>query len=112
MTTEQELEATYGPAAPFSEHKRGERITWRSGGSTHTGVIQWVAAAGMIATTYVEQRYIVAPEPPTGFVDIVFPGDIIEDPEEAQEPALVSCKYCGQLHEAGQVEQCSLKPNR
>ncbi len=79
MTSEQDqdVESTYGPAAPFSEHKRGEHITYTSAeGLPGAGDIVWVCAAGMVGNQHMGVRYIVAPDPPTGFVDIVWPADI------------------------------------
>jgi len=43
---DQDLAETYGPAAPFSEHQRGERVRYQINGFNYTGEIIWVAAAG------------------------------------------------------------------
>jgi hypothetical protein len=72
----EDLEATYGPSAPFAEHKRGDHITFTTAeGLPGAGVILWCQAPiGEIGL-----RYVVAPDEPTGFVDFVVPGDLIED---------------------------------
>jgi hypothetical protein len=84
MTSEQELEATYGPAAPFSEHKCGERITYTSAeGAPGAGVIVWVCAAGMIGSRHMGVRYIVETDEPGGFgLDIVWPADVTSTESE------------------------------
>jgi len=42
---EKELEATYGPVAPFSEHKRGDHISCMTAeGLPGAGVIVWCQA--------------------------------------------------------------------
>jgi hypothetical protein len=69
-----ELEKTYGPLAPFSEHKRGDHITYISAEDLHGfGTIIWVQAP----FENIGVKYIVAPDMPTGFVDFVMPADII-----------------------------------
>ena len=67
------LEALYGPLAPFSEHKRDERIAYTSAeGERRSGEIIWVQAA----TDAIPIKYIVAPDD-GGFLDFVMPGDVI-----------------------------------
>jgi hypothetical protein len=75
---EQQLEVLYGPAAKFSEHKRGETIRFadRDTGQIKTGEILWVCAPGQAVegghhhlVTYV----VAAP----GFPEMVWPGDVI-----------------------------------
>jgi len=73
---EHELEDLYGPAAPYSEHKRGERITFNEEGQVFTGVIVWVCAAGREKPV----RYIVEADQREGFPCVVWPGDVIEAP--------------------------------
>ncbi len=71
---EQELEAVYGKAAQFSEHKRGDHITYTTAeGTQASGVIEWVQAP----VESIGVKYIVIPDEPTGFVDFVVPGDVI-----------------------------------
>jgi len=107
MTQSNDLEAIYGPSAPYSEHKRGEHITYTTAeGLPSAGVIVWCQApVGGIGL-----RYVVAPEKPTGFVDFVVPGDVIAINQEKQEPTMQECPYCRGMHQADQVEQCPLKP--
>lgn len=74
MQSNEDLEATYGPLAPYSEHKRGDHITYTTAeGLNSSGVIVWVQAP----FESIGVRYVVAPEVPTGFVDFIVPGDII-----------------------------------
>lgn len=102
-----DLEATYGPAAPFSEHKKGEHIRYISAEDKQlSGIIIWVQAA----TDTIGVKYVVAPDDPEGFLDFVVPGDVTMSPDLEQEQALSRCPWCGQLHQSDQVEQCPLKP--
>ncbi len=109
MTNEQEqaLAAAYGPAAQFSEHHRGDHVTYREAGATFSGIILWVAAPVTVGSQKLPLRYIVEPEH-RKFVDIVWPADVVT--QEAQEPTLARCPYCGHLHQAEGIEQCPLKP--
>ena len=107
----EDLEATYGPAAPFSEHKLNEHIRYTSAeGTPSADVILWVCAAGMVGNEYMGVRYIVAPDEDTGFVDIVVPADVITDTSESQEPTLSHCPYCFGRHPSHLVEACPLNP--
>jgi hypothetical protein len=107
----EDLEAIYGPAAPYSEHKRGEHITYTTAeGTRGSGTIVWVQAAFQD----IGIKYVVAPDVPTGFVDFVLPADAITVTQE-QEPAsdeLTRCPYCHQMHPSNQVEACPLNPNK
>jgi hypothetical protein len=76
-----DLEALYGPAAPHSEHKRGDHITNSSAKSVPTsGTIIWCQAPYRL-TPYagIGLRYVVAPDIDTGFVDIVWPDEVIRE---------------------------------
>jgi len=76
MTETHEL---WGPAAEFSEHQVFDiihyraQLDWDPEPKIYRGEIVWVAAA----TDESPIRYIVAPDPPHGFVDIVYPSDIV-----------------------------------
>jgi hypothetical protein len=75
----EQLEATYGPLAPYSEHTRGEHIHYTSAeGERSSGTIIWVQAHFQS----IGVRYVVAPDEPTGFLDFVVPGDMITQEEE------------------------------
>ena len=75
----EDLEATYGPLAPYSEHKRSDYITYTSAeGLRSSGVIVWVQAPFQD----IGVKYVVAPDVPTGFVDFVVPGDVITVTQE------------------------------
>jgi hypothetical protein len=55
----EDLEATYGPAAPFSEHKRGDIITYTTAeGLQSSGTIIWVQAR----FENISIKYVVAPD--------------------------------------------------
>ena len=111
-SNDEELAAIYGPAATFSEHKRGAAITYTpaEGGAHRSGTIIWVAAARQVAGRQLPLQYIVAPDVDTGFIDVVAPGDVIEG-GQAEEPTMKRCPYCHNLHQANQVEQCPMKPH-
>jgi hypothetical protein len=69
----EKLEATYGPAAPFSEHKRGEHIKYlRADGKPSSGEIVWIQAAYQ----NVPIKYIIDPDD-NGFLDFALPSDVI-----------------------------------
>jgi hypothetical protein len=73
MNDLEDLAKTYGPAAPYSEHKRGEHITYTSAeGERKSGEIVWVQAAFQD----IPIKYVVAPDD-GGFLDFVLPSDII-----------------------------------
>ncbi len=75
MTDEEELEAVYGPSAPFSEYHRNDHITYISAeGKQESGTIIWVQARFQD----IPMKYIVAPDEPGAFLDFVLPGDIIQ----------------------------------
>ncbi|HLG65557.1 MAG TPA: hypothetical protein VKY19_26770 [Ktedonosporobacter sp.] len=73
-----ELEDLYGPAAPYSDHRRGEHVTFTEEGQTYTGEILWVCAPSEIAGRKMPVRYVVEADQRGGFPFIVWPSDIIE----------------------------------
>lgn len=76
----EDLEAVYGPAAPYSENKRGDHITYTTAeGLRGSGVIVWVQAP----FENIGIKYIVAPDD-GGFLDFVLLSDVIMQNE--QEP--------------------------
>ncbi|GCE26332.1 hypothetical protein KDA_18160 [Dictyobacter alpinus] len=79
---DQALEDLYGPAATYSDHKKGERITFTEKGETYTGMIIWVCAPGVIAGRQIPTHYIVEADQRGGFPFIVLPSDIIETASE------------------------------
>jgi hypothetical protein len=77
----EDLEETYGPAAPYSEHKRGDHITYTSAeGLRSSGTIVWVQAAFQDS---IPMKYVVAPDDPNQFLDFVMPGDVLTQEEQA-----------------------------
>lgn len=75
---DQELEDTYGPAAKYSDHQRGEHIKFVEEGNTYSGIIIWVCAPEKIADKQIPTVYIVAGDQQQGFPHVVYPSDIIE----------------------------------
>ena len=78
----EQLEATYGPLAPYSEHKRGDHITYTTAeGQRGSGMIIWVQAPFQD----IGVKYVVAPDVTTGFVDFIVPGDVIAVNEQGSQ---------------------------
>jgi hypothetical protein len=78
LSHDAELEQTYGPMAPHSEHRRGERITYRLAGEpgVHTGTIVWVCEKNSrVGMCYVVERDGAG----DSFPDIAFPADVTAD---------------------------------
>ncbi len=72
---DQELAAVYGPAAPFSEHRRGDHVRYISAeGQGKSGTIEWVQAP----FENIGVKYIVAPDEEGQFLDLCSPGDILQ----------------------------------
>ena len=71
QSSNEDLEANYGPLAPYIEHKQGDHITAEDLNSS--GVIIWVQAI----FESIGVKYVIAPDVPIGFVDFVVPGDVI-----------------------------------
>jgi hypothetical protein len=102
MNDLEDLAKTYGPAAPYSEHKRGDRVRYISAeGEETSGVIEWVQAS----TESIPMKYIIVPDEPGQFLDFALPGDILT--QEGQEPILHKCPYCPSHHY--DVSRCPLK---
>jgi len=98
---QEQLEKTYGPSAPFSEHKRGDRVRYLSAsGEERSGMIVWCQAS----TKDIQMKYVIAPDD-GGFLDFALPSDVIT---QEQEPVLIDCPYCPGKHY--DVNQCPLKP--
>jgi hypothetical protein len=73
---ETDFSDVYGPAAPYSEHKRGETIHYRLPGEAgnYTGVIIWCVEA----TEQAPMHYLVERNEPGGLgLDIVFPAYVV-----------------------------------
>jgi hypothetical protein len=74
----EDLEAAYGPAAPYSEHKRGDHITYTSAeGLRSSGVIIWVQAR----FRDIPLKYVIGPDTPGEFLDFALPSDILTQDE-------------------------------
>jgi hypothetical protein len=88
-----DLRATYGKEAQFSEHKRGEHIHYLTAeGLRSSGTIIWVQE-WFQSIQSIGVKYVVAPDDPNGFLDFVIPGDVlqVEDITQEHEPTLVRC---------------------
>jgi hypothetical protein len=74
------LEATWGPAARWSEHKRGDTLRYRVGNVEYTGKILWITAPGPSSVeghADLPTRYIVIRDGWSGFPDVVYSSDIL-----------------------------------
>ena len=81
LMTHHELEALYGPAASYSEHKRGARVAYSDSetGVRCCGTILWVCAPGQVVAGGRRHpiRYIVLRDDREGFPDIVEQNEVI-----------------------------------
>jgi len=76
----QDLEALYGPLAPYSEHRPGDSITYEQEGVRCTGTVLWVCPRGPVSEGGPELRvhYIVEKDQ-GGWPDTVYPHEIVID---------------------------------
>lgn len=111
VESNEDLEAIYGPSASYSEHKRGELITYTSAeGECRSGEIVWCQAPHGES---IGVKYIVAPNVEGAFLDFVTPGQVLQvEDVTLQEQALVRCVWCGQMHPANQIDNCPMKPRQ
>jgi hypothetical protein len=69
----------FGPAAAFSDHKRGETIKFREAGQVKEGTILWVRAPGPAIVGGRNHPVIYVVEVgEVGFPSMVPAGDVIE----------------------------------
>ena len=75
--TDEELETLYGPVAPYSEHKRGDTITYTLSGVECIGTILWVCGPGEVVDGGQQHplRYIVE-NVHGGWPDTVYPSEV------------------------------------
>jgi hypothetical protein len=73
-----ELEADYGPPAPYAEHRIGERVIYLRQGQQFTGTIVYVAAAQFVAGTQIPITYVIVRDHHEGVPDEVLPGAILQ----------------------------------
>jgi hypothetical protein len=73
-----ELEADYGPPAPYAEHRISERVTYQLKEHRFTGTIIYVAAPGVIAGKRIPTTYVIVRDNYDGMPDEVWPGDILQ----------------------------------
>jgi hypothetical protein len=69
-------EQDFGPAAKYSEHARGETITYHMGGEIYTGEIVYILAPQEILGTHYPLTYLV--DAGHEFLDFVFQTNVIE----------------------------------
>src|SRR6266581_4174861 len=99
MTLDEQFEDVYGPMPRYSDHKKGEHISYHEGRDVYTGEVLWVAGPGNFGNgCHVPTHYVVQRDG-TGdtWPDTVFQSDIVaalEEGHEADEPAMVHCPYC------------------
>ena len=74
---DEELEAPYGRVAPYSEHKRGDTITYVQSGVECTGTILWVCGPGEVVEGGQQHplHYIVENQA-GGWPDTVYPSEV------------------------------------
>ena len=73
---EVQLEALFGPAAPYSDHKRNETIRFRENGVVKTGRIIWVCRPGTtVQGKHHPVTYVVDCD--AGFPSMVYPSDVV-----------------------------------
>lgn len=75
---EAQFEAIYGPEPRFSEFRVGERIRYRSGAGTSTGVIVWVCSPQIVVGKQEPTQYVVENDAHAGFPDVIPQSDIIQ----------------------------------
>ncbi len=73
-----ELEADYGPPAPYAEHRIGEQVIYQQQGRQFTGTIVYVTAPQVIAGKLIPTTYVIVRDHHEGIPDEVFPGDILQ----------------------------------
>src|ERR1700730_7493398 len=66
-----ELEADYGPPAPFAEHRISERVTYQLKEQRFTGTIVYVAAPRVIAGKQIPTTYVIVRDDYEGVPDEV-----------------------------------------
>jgi hypothetical protein len=82
MTTHEEMEALYGPAAAHSEYTRGQTVRYWRENAIATGVILWICAPHPVRLR--DGRVVDAPlsyvvEAKIGLPDIIYQSDILPD---------------------------------
>ena len=81
-----ELEATYGPLYPRSQHKPGEMIRYQIEGLRYRGEVLWVQAPGEQGGRHLPMRNFVQCEEAvycgklSEFVEVVFATDLVREP--------------------------------
>jgi hypothetical protein len=75
---DQELERRYGPAASYSDYRRGERIVFREAGQIYSGIIIWVCAPQQCFSGHIPISYVVETDQQDALFLLVWPGDIIQ----------------------------------
>ena len=73
-----DLEDLYGPLYPYSDHKRGDMITYRDYSGFHQGQILWCCAPEPVVEggPALGMHYVVEAEHST-WPDTVYPSDIV-----------------------------------
>lgn len=74
---QEQLNALYGPSAPFSEHHRGDSITFRAGNEIKAGTIDYVRAPGPTHEGGKEHSLLYMVDTNEGFPVAVKPSQIV-----------------------------------
>ena len=93
-----QMAALYGPAASYSDHKRGETIKFfdSDSGTVQSGVIEWVTAPSQAVEggRVLPVTYVVIQEDAM-FPSFVYPSDVIEQEPIDNTEVEDCCGACG-----------------
>ncbi len=104
-----ETHPDFGALYPYSDHKRGDHVTYRVDGLEEQGEIVWVSAAHTLPSGRAMGPHYWIVRDGGGFPDAVLFSDLVV----VEEPTMEYCKYCRGMHPKGMIAQCPLyNPNR
>ena len=101
-----EIHPDFGELYPYSDHKRGDHVTYRVDGLEEQGEIIWVSAAHTLPSGKDMPPHYWVIRNGGGFPDAVLFSDLVV----VEEPAMQKCPYCFGSHY--DIEACPLNPNR
>lgn len=79
MSTNNNMEETWGIAATHAEHSMHDSISYSIEGQTRTGTIIWICAPTDQANKPRSVRYVVQPDESANSLDLVWPGNVLID---------------------------------
>jgi hypothetical protein len=101
-----EVHPDFGPLYPYSDHKRGDHVSYRVDGVKEQGEIIWVSAAHALPSGKDMPPHYWIVRDGGGFPDPVLFSDIVM----AEEPVMQKCPFCFGSHY--DISACPLNPNR